>query len=300
MKRATYLDGVKGIACIGVFLYHFNTLFHGQVVNIQFDASSMDFFFGKLIKLFVDGPLLVMIFALVSGWLTAHTNIPTVNSFLKRIFIRYLRFTLPLLPVLLLIRLFSQMHLFYTSEAYELLGIVSFENSIYSLPMNLMEGIRQGLYKILLLRDNAWDAPLWMFSGIFWGSILVYFLTWLKTKINNPNIMALISAVTAFFSYQYWESTSVMVILGAAVYWYEDVLKKIPDWFVYLASALSIMMVYGLHHWLYHWLCMHRYFTPMLDYTIQWRMLYSFILFYAIMRSRRLQSIFSYNLEFPV
>lgn len=130
-KKYEYLDGLKGLACVGVFLYHFYTTFSQQVNGLSFDASTIDFVFDKALKPLLDGKLMVMLFSLISGWLVAHSRICDIRELIERCIIRYFRFVCPVLPVLVAIKIVYNIGAFYTQGVSEVLGVVQLKN-IYS------------------------------------------------------------------------------------------------------------------------------------------------------------------------
>ena len=49
-RRLTYVDGIKGMACIGVLTYHYYASFCQQVTGINFDSSTIDLVFGRVLN----------------------------------------------------------------------------------------------------------------------------------------------------------------------------------------------------------------------------------------------------------
>lgn len=273
-KKEEYIDGFKGIACMGVFLLHFYDMYSNGITAFQVDHSSMDLVFGRILKPLMDGALLVMMFALVSGWLVSQSQVDDFHQFLSRTLHRYLRFILPIIPLLFLIWVVNRMGLFYAVKASDKYGIFILKEEYLPEQITFSDGIRQILYKILISLDNTWDSPFWMLGGIFWGSIIIYFLTWIRPKLHSDSTWTLLAVAIMAASYWLWESTSVMVILGALIHWHYDRIEKINDHVFFIITAFTIMMVYGLQHYL---LEVGLHFTDIpyaFDYTLWWRMLY--------------------------
>lgn len=124
--RVLYIDGVKGISCMGVLLYHFYTTFSMQATNMPASAVR-DILFSDIFKLITDGTLLVCLFAILSGWLVSKSSVDTFRGLISKCVFRYLRFAIPLSVVCVCIKICQLLGVLNNTSAASILGIDSFK-----------------------------------------------------------------------------------------------------------------------------------------------------------------------------
>lgn len=293
IRRLTYVDGIKGMACIGVLTYHYYTSFCQQVTGINFDSSIIDLIFGRVLNVLVDGTFLVYIFALISGWLISSSQIKTIKDLSIKIGLRYLRLTFPLLGFMLIIKLMSLTFLFSTNDAVDILGITAF-NGLYDNAKITWGGVLyQSLYRILFLGDSSWDAPFWMMQGLFVGSIIVYFMTWIKENIKlNVYIVGLICIILSFIL----SATACMVVIGALLRRI-DVKELNKNRLIRLIliflGIFSLIMIWGLHHLLFDVVDKFIGLPRIFDINPYFRMIYAIVVFMMIISIEICHKIFS-------
>lgn len=291
-EKLYYLDGIKEIACMGVFLYHYYATFCQQVSSIQFDSTSMEYVLGCILKPVIDGPLLVRIFALISGFLVAGTQILTAHELLNKCLKRYLRFVLPMVvPSVVIIFIFQKLGMFYSEEAATLLGIKSLNGLFTHKNITITGGIQQIAYKMLFLGDGTWNPPFWMLSSIFEGSILVYICNFLKNKINKNLLQAIGIIGIIVILYLMNQTTACMVIIGAVIRWKKDELDKVNIIIWKIIFIFALIMVYGGHHSIYVLASKILKLSSILDYSLQIKMIYAVMLFISILYLNKMQSV---------
>ena len=99
-KRIDYIDGLKGLAALSIFTWHF-CLFSGNLYwPFDFLCSN------TVTKFLIDGCVAVCLFILLSGYsngLSMTRKNMDVNQIRKIIARRYLRLAVPIAPILIII-----------------------------------------------------------------------------------------------------------------------------------------------------------------------------------------------------
>ena len=179
--RIAYIDSLKGLACIIVFLFHFNGAF---IVD--------DVFFQNLpnpINILVDGSWAVYLFLLLSGFsitISSHKNGQYQDLIIKR----YLRLALPVAIIQLIAFIMGRFGLFTNVDVSDLtnniwIGHFYTDFSIVTLLKGLLFAVPWGEYSMPLI------APVWMLKYIFWGTFLVICLQIASKNLKNKKVLLL-------------------------------------------------------------------------------------------------------------
>lgn len=187
-----YISGLKGFSCLMVMIGHYIGLYK-YAENFPVKSTLLDFlgeFLDSKIGFVLDESYWVILFFVVSGYLVANSKIPTIKTFFMKSFMRFLRLGLPVLFAFAVIFVIYKTVGFHTTDTT---GI--FENPF-------IQGSLSGRYdfldvilspiKVILLGDYLLNNPYWCLREMFFTSILIYFLLWLKEKIKNKNLFFLI------------------------------------------------------------------------------------------------------------
>lgn len=178
MDRITYIDGLKGIGTIIVFLNHYY-LFGFPFHNLS-DYSIVG-------EWFANGGLAVMLFITISGFLSLKIGLSKSDDIayiIRNPIRKYLRFVIPFGLAFIILQIS------YLLGAYNHFDNV-FEKSIVHLSMGRENPIIPvswyELLKAILVSPMTirfWDGPLWMMCIIFYGSIWGVFIGAYIAKIS--------------------------------------------------------------------------------------------------------------------
>jgi peptidoglycan/LPS O-acetylase OafA/YrhL len=177
------LDGVRGLACLGVILFHFLVVFAPYVVYDGTPANTLDrsmqtwlhhspFFFA------VNGQFCVCVFFVMSGYvLTASLYRDfTVNALVRRVAGRFIRLYIPAAVSTLLAFTLMTAHLYRVDKISALRG-----DDAVAVPTNFVDPIGQLLRNLGLNTflgaptvDQLYNTPLWTMSIEFKGSMFVF------------------------------------------------------------------------------------------------------------------------------
>lgn len=162
-QRIRYLDGLKGMGAVMVFLSHYSLL----------NFSSPTWFKeGYASSLFFSGGLAVGLFLIVSGfsaWLSVGRRLNDGEKISRLVINRYLRFAVPfgIVFFVLYASYFAGLYSWHT-EAGALTGSEVLQAVFW--PVNIV-----GFAKSVILspvNPDFWDAPLWMMKYVFLGTYI--------------------------------------------------------------------------------------------------------------------------------
>ena len=183
-----YISGLKGFACLMVMIGHYIGLYK-YAENFPVESTLLDYF-GKFIEsktgFVLDETFWVILFFVVSGYLVANSKILNIKNAISKSFMRYLRLGLPVLFAYLIIFLIYKTIGFHTSET---IGIFecSFVQKPYCGTYSFLEVLKSP-FDVLFFNTTTLNGPYWVLREMFITSIIIYFLNWLKNKINNQNV----------------------------------------------------------------------------------------------------------------
>ncbi len=200
MKRENYLDTIKLVACIGIYLGHYIGAFY----NFCEPKPDLSIYIIKAINSFpinilYSSEFLLTQFYIISGLLAGRKNIQNKNELLKQIIRRYLRFVLPIGMVNLFVFIMLKEGVFCTEVAGQALHNM-WISSYYSSDVKLTECI---VWTLAL--SPYLNGPLWVVKYIFIGNLIVYLMNYLSNTNKSlllmiPIIMYLIYSLSNGFS----------------------------------------------------------------------------------------------------
>ncbi len=180
-KRIVYLDGLKGVGCVVVYLTHFVFAFYYGMYHFEPEAchlpGNLDIAIGKSpLNLLFNGNTAVRLFLAVSGYLLCLGYFRTgdrgrILSSAKR---RYLRLMPPILAVNLLIYFAMKLGLYYNGQAAVLAGSEKWFAGFNAFPASFLRMLWESLFGCFLFGDNDYNGVLWTMRMLFLGAYLVF------------------------------------------------------------------------------------------------------------------------------
>ena len=184
----SYISGLKGFACLMVMVGHYIGLYK-YAEAFPAESKLLDYFemfLNSKINFVLDENYWVILFFVVSGYLVANSKIHNFSDVVKKSLMRFLRLGLPILFAYAIIFAIYKTIGFHTTET-----ITIFENSFIQNALSGEYGFTDVLKSpidVLLLGRTVLNSPYWVLREMFITSIIIYFLNWLKNKINNQNV----------------------------------------------------------------------------------------------------------------
>lgn len=209
--RVRFLDGLRGILALIVFIHHF---FYAFWPNIVFGGPYDEFthtgpFSGlKLIALtplniFFNPGMAIHFFFLLSGYVQTYNYFHAPDlAFLQKSFIkRYFRLAIPTLAVLLLIFVFHRAGLFFKDLVPPNPVTSGWVNSLLPDNLNLLQVIRHGLLTCFV-EDSHYYQILWTMPTELTNSWMVMILLFITHQLKNAHKLFVIWLLAQLFLMQ--------------------------------------------------------------------------------------------------
>lgn len=178
-RRIEYVDGLKGILCIMVFLCHFVYAFYFALYSAEYSNmhnSIEPYLAVTAFNLIYNGKAAARVFLIISGYLIANKYFSgRGKGFFKEAAVRYIRLTIPIILVELISFFMLKNNMFYNIEA----SVVSKSEWLayfYNFDADITELLKECIYGCLIFGSNRYLGVLWIMKYEFIGSIIIYIL----------------------------------------------------------------------------------------------------------------------------
>ena len=182
MEKILYLDGIRGLAAMGVLFTHIVVGFYPAIFNGKAEqahwAGGADAVLGHsiLAGCFASNlavPMLFLLSAYVLSFrffIKQDTAVATANAYR-----RYMRLVGPVLASMLLACLFLRLGWFHNIEVSRLAHSEWFLGAYYTFPADFAEAVRQAVWKCFSLDGvQTYNPPLWTMNFELLGSFTVF------------------------------------------------------------------------------------------------------------------------------
>lgn len=228
-KRIDWLDGLKGLACIGVFLHHFLLSFFPGIYMgkeaLSHTALDLEYTIGQLpISFFFCGEYMVGLFCLISGLVISYQILSIkdrehVSSFLLK---RYPKLALPLFAASFFVYLMLQFQLFTNIEASALTGS-GWLGSFYQNKESFSDLLYSSFLSVWFIMDTRFSNAFWMMKHLLIGSALSVLLSEMSWEKGRK--FYAVYGIAAFFALRL-NSMYSLFILGSALAFYMNDQRK--------------------------------------------------------------------------
>jgi len=181
-SRIVWLDGLRGLACICIFLHHFSlaffpAMFYGEAVPSRlgtFDAAVAQSPFSFLL----NGNYMVALFCMISGFVISVQimNLQDKNRLSDIVIKRYFRLMLPVFAVGFLVFLLSNLRFFFHMDVAAVSASPWLPN-YYKEPIGFFAFLRSALVDTWFLGTDLLSTAFWMLSKMFFGTFLCVILS---------------------------------------------------------------------------------------------------------------------------
>ena len=180
-NRILWLDGLRGIACILIFVHHFIVAFFPAAYYGNNETSSESVFSVLLAEsplgVIVNGDFWACVFCIVSGLVLSLSILNSNKDNISKIMLkRYPRLALPTLAVSLVVYVMLKMGLFFSMEA-SLITHSKWFASYYTETVSIKRVLKSSLYGVWLEGDSTFSTAFWMLTPLFIGSYLTYLIS---------------------------------------------------------------------------------------------------------------------------
>lgn len=250
-----WIDGVKGIACLLIFVYHFilayfPATYYGEVVPWHYAWESS--LYSNPIMFLVNGNFWVCVFCLISGFLVSYRVLDKgLGSAPAMIVKRYLRLSLPVFFVSLMVYVMMKLQVFSNIAATQITQSPWY-GLFYKDPVSVWDVFETSFFCDWFLGSTVFSNAFWMLRDLFIGWFLSFILSIValgscKQKEGNGekthNFRILIVYIVIGLVYFRLDSLQLCFVLGTiAAYIYMAVgKKKLP------LPATLLMAAVGLY-----------------------------------------------------
>lgn len=212
MNREVWLDRVKGIACVIVFLNHFFLTFGYTCLGLNKVVLQRPF------SVLVNGNYAVCLFLLISAYVIS-VPIYRQKDFGKvqqTMFKRYPRLMLPVFFSSVISYILYTLGGYFNQEAGVALGNQWLMGK-YQEPLTFKNLFLTSLIRVWWNGDVSFNAPFWMLQILFFGTFLAVIVTMI-TATEKRYMGGIILAMLALI-YTYLSSYYLCFILGTLLAW---------------------------------------------------------------------------------
>lgn len=181
MKKLAYIDGLKGLGALMVYLCHFVFAFYYAAYSLQPEhahtASNLEIALGKTpLNIFYNGNFAVQLFLVLSGFVLCLGYFKTqdkarLKDGAKK---RYFRLAVPILVINLVVYLLMKAGLYYNSQAAEITKSMDWFYGFNNFEASLGEVLLESLAGCFLWGSNDYNGVLWTMPYLFLGALVIY------------------------------------------------------------------------------------------------------------------------------
>lgn len=182
-KKIVYLDGLKGLGCVIVFLTHFVYAFYYGMYHFQPESchlpGNLDIAVGKSpLNLFFNGNTAVRLFLVISGYLLCRNFFLTGDKsrLVQSAWKRYLRLMPAVLAVNVVVFVCMKLGLYYNTPAAAVAGSEKWFAGFNAFAPSPSGMLKESLYGCFLFGSNDYNGVLWTIQILFLGAYLDYAL----------------------------------------------------------------------------------------------------------------------------
>lgn len=229
-----YISALKGFACIFVMIGHYLGIIK-YAERIPINVAFFDFLGNVHLDFLVNESFWLQLFFVISGYLCAHSAVKNFGSFIIKSVCRFLRLAIPIFFANCLILV-----IFYVVGFHNMETVGLFENSwfqgAYATELNIALLLRSP-FDTLIASKCLFNSPYWVLRDMFFASICIYLLLYIKTKIQTPVLYVMIYMVFLCGSFLH-SSTIFACLVGSVLTLYEE---KI-DGYVSVSKKVTVLV----------------------------------------------------------
>jgi len=178
-EKLDYIDGLKVLACLMIFNFHFINAFYCGFYSLNpadFHVPALEYWIGSTpLNLIMGGKFGVRIFMTLSGFFVGYRFFITGDkkSLTNGVVKKYFRLVFPIVLVNILIYFLMLFGCFKNAEASVLTGCEVFFGNYNQFEPNLFAAIKEAAIGCFVTGENHYNGPLWFIYYEFFGTILV-------------------------------------------------------------------------------------------------------------------------------
>ncbi len=209
-EKLQYIDGLKGIGALMVYLCHFVFAFYYAAYTLLPEhvntRTGVEILIGKTpLNFFYNGNGAVCLFLVFSGFVLCLSYFQTRDrSRLKTsAFKRYFRLMPVILAVNILISILMSFGLYRNNEVATLTKSIPWFQGFNQFEPSLFGMLYESLFGCFIRGSNDYNGVLWTIPYLFWGALLIYLAEYLvgenRLRYITYAVMILVSLKTDIY-----------------------------------------------------------------------------------------------------
>lgn len=247
-QKLDYIDGLKVLACLMIFNFHFINAFYCGIYSLNpadFHVAGLEYALGSTpLNLIMGGKFGVRIFMTISGFFVGYRFFTTGNekSLTNGAVKKYFRLIFPIILVNIAIYFLMLSGCFKNAEASAISGCAVFFGNYNQFSPNLMDALKEAIIGCFITGANQYNGPLWFIYYEFFGTLLVAGILSLFGKYKSRYVVYVITSVLVI------RSDFLPFLLGCVVcdLTYSNIkwVKKLTEqkWLMWIVLVLGVFL----------------------------------------------------------
>lgn len=247
-QKLDYIDGLKVLACLMIFNFHFINAFYCGIYSLNpadFHVPGLEYALGSTpLNLIMGGKFGVRIFMTISGFFVGYRFFTTGNekSLTNGAVKKYFRLIFPIILVNIAIYFLMLSGCFKNAEASAISGCAVFFGNYNQFSPNLMDALKEAIVGCFITGANQYNGPLWFIYYEFFGTLLVAGILSLFGKYKSRYVVYVITSVLVI------RSDFLPFLLGCVVcdLTYSNIkwVKKLTEqkWLMWIVLVLGVFL----------------------------------------------------------
>lgn len=244
-NRIQWMDGLKGIACILIFVHHFLLVFYPAIHYGGAAVSYLDgydiAFSQSPLSVVVNGNFMVALFCVISGVVISMQimGMSDKDKLAEVVLKRYFRLMFPLFLVGLLVYLFLRLN-FFTNIETAALTQSPWASVLYQEPITFVQFLESVFINIWFYGDNTLSTAFWMLSSLFFGTFLSIILSVISWKFKKKAWIIYVFVLICLFNVS---DLKLAFVFGTLLAWAYINVPKIFNQFVgWIALIIGLFL----------------------------------------------------------
>lgn len=241
-----YIDGLKGIACTLIMCGHYYGIYKYASNKDALDLSIFSVFEHPPFAFLMNESYWLSLFFVISGYLISIQPIMNIFDLGKKCVRRALRFLLPIYGACFFIESLYLLIGFHNGELQRLIANEWLE-SFYQDKISIKTILVEPFQVVFLVKETpSLNSPWWCIGGMFYTSLLIYILNFIREKKQKLALALLIVIMCFLWIKRENQFIGIFVsgLLGMAVYWFEEIINRVlSKRYIYILGAMGLVFV---------------------------------------------------------
>ncbi len=187
-NRISYVDGLKGVACVFVMIGHmmWGTLY-GNTTAPEYQPAELVVFLMRNTPLSIigSGNFLVLVFCMLNGWLARFKSVNKVKDLVCSLLKGWLMWSLMIFLGGCVIYGLERTVGFRNAEVAAILGDYRNACNWYKEPLSIKHIFKESFVLLWTQGSAKITGVLWMMKYLFWGSVIAKVLSYIMEVLGN-------------------------------------------------------------------------------------------------------------------